>query len=407
MKTYLKTKIIYLLFLFLPFLFIGCSYARPGADYPGSYYGEGGSEDIQAGQLTASEWSDIKNYDFYKSLFVSSQDSEEGIFTPFYQKGYFDTLNMIDVTVKNGNVVLSGVTVELIDDNQNIIYKAITNANGMAYLFPKTDELTSIQYISIKHQNKSHTESYEYSMENASLIFELDSTNNKKDIIELMFVVDTTGSMGDEINYLKAEIDYVISEVQDLYPNTVIKLSLLFYRDHNDAYLTRYFDFTTDIGAQKKNLAKQSAAGGGDFPEAVDIALDEAVSKKWSSDNTTKLIFHVLDAPPHDKQEDMTRYFNAIKTASAKGIRMIPVASSGIDKWTEYLLRNEAMMTGGTYVYLTNHSGIGNDHIDATVGEVEVEYLNLLLIRLIGDYHTGIPGEKVIVPGTNQNNNQQ
>jgi hypothetical protein len=74
---------------------------------------------------------------------------------------------------------------------------------------------------------------------------------------------------------------------------------------------------------------------------------------------------------------------------------MIPVASSGIDKYTEYLLRNEAMMTGGTYVFLTNDSGIGGDHLEATVGETVVEYLNRLLVRLINEYHTGVAGEKV------------
>ena len=400
-----KTIVILLLF-FLIFTFAGCAASGPRDSSGARDDGQDSGIDIQAGQLTASEWSDIKNYDFYKSLFVGSQESQEGIFTRYYQNGYFDTLNMIDVTVKNGDVLLSGAIVELTDNNQNIIYKAVTNANGIAYLFPKTEELLNIEFISIKHQNKSLNENYQYSLENTSLIYELDSTDNKKDIIEIMFVIDTTGSMGDEIRYLKAEIDYVISEVQDLHPDTTIKLALLFYRDLSDAYVTRYFDFTTNIEVQKQNLSKQSAAGGGDFPEAVDIALDEAVAKNWSTDNTTKLIFHVLDAPPHDKQEDMTRYFNAINTASAKGIRMIPVASSGIDKYTEYLLRNEAMMTGGTYVFLTDHSGIGNSHLEATVGEVDVEYLNNLLIRLIGEYHTGIPGEKIIVPGTESNNNQ-
>lgn len=210
-----------------------------------------------------------------------------------------------------------------------------------------------------------------------------------------MFVIDTTGSMGDEIAYLKAEIDYVISEVKANNPNTTIKLALLFYRDLGDEYVTRYYDFTTDIEDQKSNLSKQKAAGGGDFEEAVDIALDEAVSKNWSTDNTTKLIFHVLDARPHYNQQVMTRYYNAIYRASQKGIRIIPIASSGIDKYTEYLLRNEAMMTGGTYVFLTDHSGLGNSHLKATVPETVVEYLNHLMIRLINEYHNGVVGEKV------------
>ena len=178
-------------------------------------------------------------------------------------------------------------------------------------------------------------------------------------------------------------------------PQLEVRLALLFYRDFGDEYVTRYFDFSTNIEEQKKNLAAQNALGGGDWEEAVDVALEEAVTKKWSEQNTTKLLFHVLDAPPHYEKDIMTRYANAIQVASSKGIRMIPVASSGIDKYTEYLLRNEAMMTGGTYTYITNHSGIGDEHIEATVGETVVEYLNMMLIRIISEYYTGIEQEKV------------
>jgi hypothetical protein len=85
----------------------------------------------------------------------------------------------------------------------------------------------------------------------------------------------------------------------------------------------------------------------------------------------------------------------SIISAAEKGIRIIPVASSGIDKWTEFLLRTEALMTGGTYTYITNDSGIGGGHIDATVPEKVVEYLNAMLIRLINEYHTGVIKEPI------------
>jgi len=355
-----------------------------------------GGDKPQAGQLTASEWSDLENYEFYLSLFQSNQENEQGIFTPYLENGYFDTLNMVKVTVKNEvEELISGASVELRNENQNLIYKAVTNKNGVAYLFPKTNELEAISSLIVKHNEAVLTEEYEYSTDNNDLVITLNTEDNHQDVIEIMFVIDTTGSMGDEIDYLKAEIDYVMTSIKEDNPNTTVKLALLFYRDKGDEYITRYFDFTTNIETQKNNLSKQYAAGGGDFEEAVDIALDEAVAQRWSDDNTTKLIIHVLDAPPHNRTEEMTRYYNAIMTASQKGIRLIPVASSGINKYTEYLLRNEAMMTGGTYVFLTNHSGIGNEHLEATVGETVVEYLNHLLVRVINEYHTGVKGKKI------------
>jgi hypothetical protein len=69
-----------------------------------------------------------------------------------------------------------------------------------------------------------------------------------------------------------------------------------------------------------------------------------------------------------------------------KGIKIIPVAASGVDKNTEFMLRFFAIATSGTYVFLTNDSGIGGDHIQASVGEYEVEQLNDLIVRLIDKY---------------------
>ena len=66
-------------------------------------------------------------------------------------------------------------------------------------------------------------------------------------------------------------------------------------------------------------------------------------------------------------------------------MRIIPVAASGVDKETEFLLRFLDVATGGTYVFLTDDSGIGGSHIEPTVGPYEVELLNDLLVRLIDE----------------------
>jgi hypothetical protein len=65
---------------------------------------------------------------------------------------------------------------------------------------------------------------------------------------------------------------------------------------------------------------------------------------------------------------------------------IIPIAASGIDKSSEFLFRFMVQSTNGTYCFLTNHSGIGGDHVAATVGDYQVEYLNSLMVRLIKKY---------------------
>ena len=97
-------------------------------------------------------------------------------------------------------------------------------------------------------------------------------------------------------------------------------------------------------------------------------------------------MFMILDAPPHHDPQKLKSIQRAVRAASEKGIALIPVVASGINKETEFLMRFMAMRTNGTYVFLTDHSGIGNPHLKPTVGQYNVEYLNTLMLRLIRKY---------------------
>lgn len=332
---------------------------------------------IKAGILTGSVVFDNENYEFWNKL-ISNNQNGKGLFEEYENKYSFNTKNRVRIQVKNA----PNVSVEMTDGS----FATFTDANGYAYLYPEKIEDKYEVYITYNDVNKDKKK-IKATIKNDDVISLTDKTY-KNDVIELMFVIDTTGSMGDEINYLKVEIDDVISEIQEKNPNTVIKLALLFYRDKGDEYVTRYFDFTQDIQKQKNNLSNQNANGGGDFEEAVYKALGEAVDKQWSSSSETRVLVHVADAPSHDNE--VKEWNKNVLKLTKKGIKVISVASSGIDKKTEYFFRSQSMVTGGCYVYLTDDSGVGGTHIEATT-EVKpvVEYLNKLLIRLINGYHTG------------------
>ena len=332
---------------------------------------------IKAGILTGSVVFDNENYEFWNKL-ISNNQNGKGLFEEYENKYSFNTKNRVRIQVKNA----PNVSVEMTDGS----FATFTDANGYAYLYPEKIEDKYEVYITYNDVNKDKKK-IKATIKNDDVISLTDKTY-KNDVIELMFVIDTTGSMGDEINYLKVEIDDVISEIQEKNPNTIIKLALLFYRDKGDEYVTRYFDFTQDIQKQKNNLSNQNANGGGDFEEAVYKALGEAVEKQWSSSSETRVLVHVADAPSHDNE--VKEWNKNVLKLTKKGIKVISVASSGIDKKTEYFFRSQSMITGGCYVYLTDDSGVGGTHIEATT-EVKpvVEYLNKLLIRLINGYHTG------------------
>jgi outer membrane protein assembly factor BamE (lipoprotein component of BamABCDE complex) len=404
----MKKIILAIVALLVSFLLTVCSSYKGGyaaRERSSSWPPRGKTKDSQErprpspGQLTSGEWSDIKNYEFYLNLFniTNDPDIEESqrrnSFEEFINYFGFETRYMFTVNVIRGGLPAGDAVVELYDSNQDILFSAKTDVRGSAYLFPSYN--LSGENITVKVRSGSYEFTRQFNNAQDNLQITLDNGAAAQSVLDLMFVIDTTGSMGDELRYLKEEISDVISKISSNNPNYTINLALLFYRDTGDEYVTRYFDFTTDIQQQRQNLSRQSANGGGDFPEAVDKALSEAVEKNWSGGYATRLIFHVCDAPPHNTQQNATLYFNSIKTAAQKGIRIIPVASSGIDLATEYLLRQEALMTGGTYIFLTDDSGIGGEHLQPTVGEYTVEYLNACMVRVVNEYLSGVEEKPV------------
>ena len=334
---------------------------------------------IRPGQLTCSAVNDNNKYDYWLKLNGFKDQDKNAEFAKYRNNfgGYFNTYNRIKLNIKNGN----DVSVR-IKNETNQFYVDNTET---AYLFPKMykeEYEVEINYLDKNNERATYTATVK---DNDVIDLENDFTLSSK--LEIMFVVDSTGSMSDEMNYIKSEIIDVIGKVKTRNPDSLINLAMMVYRDNGDSYVTKYNDFTADIEAQQAWFAKQTASGGGDLPEAVEVAMKESVSKQWS-ENSTKLIILVADAPSHDK--DVEEWANQAYNAASKGIKIITVSGSDTSKQAEYLFRSQSLITGGQYVFLTDDSGIGNGHIEASTEEpLVVEYLNDCLVRLINGYATG------------------
>jgi hypothetical protein len=228
-----------------------------------------------------------------------------------------------------------------------------------------------------------------------------------KETLDVSFVIDTTGSMGDEISYLQAEFVALSNSISHRYPNAAQRWSLVVYRDVNDEYVVRAHDFVDDVTAFQKQLAKQVASGGGDFPEAPDQALAQAAELHWRADEATaRLAFWVADAPHHaEKAEAMA---DAVDALLESGVHVYPVASSGVDDLTELSMRSVAQLTGGRYLFLTDDSGIGGSHMEPTlpcyfVTKLDDAILRMVDIELTGEYREPAEDE-VIRTGGNPDN---
>src|SRR5499433_2390964 len=141
-------------------------------------------------------------------------------------------------------------------------------------------------------------------------------------VVDVVFVLDTTGSMGPLIEGAKRKIWSIATAIIDCTPDADIRMGLVAYRDIGDIYVTKKFDLTTDIQGLYADLLKLRAEGGGDWPESVNEALWVATTKlSWSyGQNTTRIMFLVGDAPPHmDYPQDM-KYPDVMRLARQKGI---------------------------------------------------------------------------------------
>ena len=369
-------------------------------DSEGSEMGEGESNDqevvwLPAGMITAGAWNDNDNYQMWISLFNQGNEEEEienGKFYDYTVKNKlwgFNSLNRVKVTVTSGGTPVSGATVVAYSaDGNALLFSAVSDAQGNAYLFVNEDEGT----VWVTSGEGSATA--DFTPQNRELSIELDSHGEKLNVIEIMLVVDVTGSMGDEMSFLKAELADVIRKIAANDSKTVIKLAFIFYRDLDDKVPFDeygFMDVTDSIGMEHRqaDLEKQNASGGGDYEEAVDEALERAVNAQWSTGATTKLIFHVLDAPAHSGSKYESKFNAAVVEAAKKGIRICPILCSGAAEITEYTMRQAAIYTGGTFIFVTDDSGIGGSHHDPNLPNVTVELLNSMLVRLVKGYHTG------------------
>ena len=346
--------------------------------------GQAGDTTIVAGQLTAGEWNDLDNWDFWSSLIQKDTISEYPTHWRFNQ---FDRYSLL-VKEADGQPVIDAAAT-LLGINGETLGQARTDNFGRAEFFPSLMQPAASQPASIKvdFQGQSFLLNSPHSYESGpnEMVVSLNSSYSQD--ADVFFVFDATGSMADELEYIKVEINDIISRIQGDNSNINFRLGSVFYRDEGDEYITRTSHLSSTFAQVVDFINTQRADGGGDFPEAVHSALQKSIEEQeWREQARARLLFLILDAPPHHEDNVIQMVQEQTLLAAQKGIKLIPVTASGINKETEFLMRIMAIATNAPYTFITNHSGIGNDHIEPTIGDYEVEFLNDLIVRLINKY---------------------
>src|ERR1043165_6189228 len=186
------------------------------------------------------------------------------------------------------------------------------------------------------------------------------SLANNDRTLEMVFVLDTTGSMGGLIDGAKQRIWGIVNEVMQSSSHPSVKIGLVAYRDRGDEYVTQVLPLTEDLDKVYTTLMNYNAAGGGDTAENVRRALADALAKAgWSNGgrNVARVIFLVGDAPPHNDYTDEPDTIVSAALARKQGM-IINTIQCGVDAETQKVWQTIAQYGHGQYFAIPQNGGV-------------------------------------------------
>ena len=194
--------------------------------------------------------------------------------------------------------------------------------------------------------------------------------------VEVVFCLDTTGSMTGLIDGAKSKVWAICNQILNGRPMPALKVGLVAFRDKGDEYVTKVYDLRDDLDEVHADVQTFVATGGGDTPEAVNQALDDAVNKiSWSRDpNTLKILYLVGDAPPHMDYLDDVKYPHTCAVAAKRGI-LINTIQCGNDADCTRYWKDICEQGKGAYVAIPQGGGFKgiSTPFDRRLAEINAE----------------------------------
>lgn len=342
----------------------------------------------QAGLLTAADVDDNLNFEWFDRI-LGDWQQESG------QGSAFNLSDRIALRVVANNGVGAGNVEIRITDGQRS-RRVVSTSTGDAFVYPAWlgfDSKASL--VAIIDGQEVAIDAVESANGPIEVVVDRDTMPASK--LDVALVLDVTGSMADELRFLTVEFESIIERLSADYGNVDMRFALVVYRDSQDAFVTRSFDFTGDVQQMTGWLSSQWADGGGDMPEAMDQALREAEEFSWRpGDDVARVLILNADAPPHP--QDVGEALDSARALGSDGVRIYPLAASGVDRSAEFIMRTMAATTGGRHMFLTSDSGIGGEKLEPKALCYVVTRLDDLLLRV---FASELAGER-IEPAENQ-----
>ncbi|MEW6251905.1 MAG: vWA domain-containing protein [Planctomycetota bacterium] len=359
---------------------------------PGSGTDPSGGGEPQSGLLTAGSFDDNLNFgEFQEFLNEVRQGDTSGVY-PAFAVGQRIIVRVL--SAENAPVFDARVVIKPAGGNEPVLDQR-TGADGRVLLF------TGVDVTGGANAPASFSVTVTPPDGAAPVVATFEATNPDWDVtlavaatppqqLDLAFLVDTTGSMTDELEYLKLEVRGIAQAVAELFPDVDQRYALVVYRDDGDIYVTKSYEFTASLDEFVGQLGEESAGGGGDRPEAVHLALEAVAPLEWREAGAAHVLFWIADAPPHT--EYGARSLAAMRVLREKAVSIYPIAASGVETDLEYYMRIAALLTRSEYIFLTDDSGVGNAHSEPHIPCYHVQRLDQVVLRMI---RTALSGERV------------
>lgn len=244
--------------------------------------------------------------------------------------------------------------IALEDKEGRIVFSATTQASGEIILLPLMDcgpDYRGIERYTLRVGRDAPRGITPRSDGSIEYVLASDRDPEQEVSVQICFLIDATGSMGDEIRQLQDVIFSIHSGIASLPAKPAVSFSIVSYRDRKDRYLVKGSDFTAEIDTFQLALESLQARGGGDYPEDVEAGLHHCLRElSWDND-AVKFVFLIADAPPHlDRKKE--NYLSAARQFREMGAMVCPIGASGLTIEGEFVFRQIAVLTNGVFVFL-------------------------------------------------------
>ena len=357
------------------------------ADYGGSSPASTGERseyrpaELSAGEVDDNErWAEYLQYrDSYTGPGVHDVDVSE--------RYVISVRDSLDRPVPNAALKVS------VDDET--IFEGRTYANGQSLFFPlafpQTGDASVFSLYVEKDGVGRHLEATRHEESEWVVTLDMERDDQQNVPLDILFLLDSTGSMADEIDQVKSTLLSVSERIHSLPSEPDLRFGMVTYRDRGDEYVTRTFDFDRDVQQFLHTIREVHADGGGDDPESVNEALYEAIhGPSWRHGDAIRLVFLIADAPPHLDYADDKDYAEEMIEAHRRGIKVFTIASSGLDEQGEYVFRQISQHTMGRFIFIVYGSdGLTPHH----VSEYTVQNLDDLVVKLVEEELSHLVGD--------------